>query len=278
MINRLLFPLDKVSNDFIKDINDLAANRAFLYGDGFFESMRWHDGKINFYEDHYSRIERSFDILKFSKKYLHKDELHHQIASAASFAEKDARVRLTFFRVAEGFYAPEEGNVAVMINVQSLDTEQYMINARPIATGIYKEHFKSRHTLSNLKSINSLVFVMAGIYAKENKLDEIIILNDAGHICEANASNFFLVKDAVIYTPPLSEGCVDGVMRKQTISFAEKKGLQLIQKPLSIEELLNADEVFFSSGVRGLITVGSCMNSFYKNEVTAILFRELLKA
>ena len=92
------------------------------------------------------------------------------------------------------------------------------------------------------------MFVMAAKFAKENGWDEVIILNEHGRVCEALTSNIFIKKDNVFYTPPLSEGCIDGVNRKAFL--IENKNI--IERPIEIEELKN-NQIYFSNAVRGMI-------------------------
>jgi branched-chain amino acid aminotransferase len=251
------------------ELKEIYFNRAFLYGDGFFESMRWHKDKIYFYDDHFTRIRKSFEILKLNDDRLEKDLLQKQIETLIKDQNinNDARIRLTFFRIAEGFYTPEISTTGLLIQAKEWENNSYLLNETPITMGFYHDHYKNRSSLSNIKSLNSLVYVLAGIHVKENNWDDAVLLNDTGNVCEATSSNIFMVSNDVIYTPRLSEGCVGGVMRQQAIRLADKGGIKLIEKPISKEELLEADEVFLTNGIRGFITVGKCENKIYKTEI-----------
>ena len=103
MKGTLYAPLNTINESV--ELKEIYYNRAFLYGDGFFESMRWHKGKIYFYDDHFTRIKKSFEILKLNDSGLEKDLLQKQIESIIKNQNinTDARVRLTFFALRKGF-------------------------------------------------------------------------------------------------------------------------------------------------------------------------------
>lgn len=275
-MNALFYPLNKLNTEV--ETERIFTNRGFLFGDGFFESMRYHNGKIQFFDDHFERILKAFHILKLSTASLNKATLEKHLMDSLRNCFGDARVRLTFFRVGGGLYTPDGGNAAALIQIQNLTTDQYELNEKPVNLGIYTESFKSRNIISTIKSLNSLIYVLAGIYARENKFDDVLIQNDAGNICEAVSSNFFLVKNRVIYTPPVSEGCVEGVMRKQVFKFARTAGIKTEEIELNQTDLQNADEVFLTTGTKGFITVGNFHQITYKQEIVHLLHERLKEA
>lgn len=89
---------------------------------------------------------------------------------------------------------------------------------------------------------------MAAKYAKEKGWDEVIILNEYGRVCEGLTSNIFIKKEDIFYTPPLSEGCIDGVNRK---AFLQENNT-IIERPIEVEEL-KTNEIYFSNAVRGMV-------------------------
>jgi aminodeoxychorismate lyase len=270
----LYFPLNTICSDH--SYSEIYFNRAFLYGDGFFESMRWHKGKISFFDDHCLRIRKSFEILKLNGDF-NENTLYEQITTAVKEQEVngDARVRLTFFRVADGYYTPEKSTTGMLMQIQPWPDNEYAFNSKGISMGIFHDHYKTTTSLSNIKTLNSLVYVMAGIYTRENNIDDAVILNDKGRVSEATSSNLFMLKDDVLFTPPASEGCVEGVMRKQAFRFAKNIGITLIEKPISIEVISHADEIFISNGIRGFIPVTNYLDKQFTQDVAGRMHAEL---
>jgi branched-chain amino acid aminotransferase len=110
--------------------------------------------------------------------------------------------------------------------------------------GIYRENYKSRGPLSNIKSGNALIYVLASIWAKQHSLDDALLLNDLGNIIESTRANIFWTKDNICYTPPLSEGCIAGVMREEIMSKE-----MVIEKACKMGDLLNAESIFLTNAL-----------------------------
>ncbi|MFI5222551.1 MAG: aminotransferase class IV, partial [Bacteroidia bacterium] len=216
--------------------------RAFLYGDLIFETIRVRNGDICFIDKHYSRLSRSANLLKFDTTYLSKEIFEEDIRKALG-DKKDARVRFLMYRDSKGFYTPETNNSKWEIEIFPLETEQIICGK----LGVFNQYKKTRNELSNLKSGNALLHVMAGIYAKENYLDDCLILNQHGRVAETIHSNIFILRGDELVTPPLTEGCVEGVMRQVVIEIALFKGIFLDEIPILPHELIQADEVFLTN-------------------------------
>ena len=116
-----------------------------------------------------------------------------------------------------------------------------------------------------MKSGNALLYVLASEFTKEQKLDDCLLLNDAGRIAEGSNANVFVVKDNVIYTPLLSEACLDGVMRMVMLSVAKQAGIELKETTIEESFLKTADELWLTSASRGIRSVGSCDGKTYDN-------------
>jgi branched-chain amino acid aminotransferase len=90
---------------------------------------------------------------------------------------------------------------------------------------------------------------MAALDAKKQKWNDAVILNSNGRICDSSIANIFLIKDETIYTPALSEACVAGIIRKHIITQLPLMGYNCVEKEITVEELLNADEVFLTNSI-----------------------------
>jgi branched-chain amino acid aminotransferase len=117
---------------------------------------------------------------------------------------------------------------------------------------------------------------MAGLFARENKLDDAIIVNTQGRICESAIANIFIIKDDVIYTPPLSEGCVAGVMRRWLLEKSSLKD-HIIEQKLETEDLFQADEFFLTNSINLLRWVEKFRHKKYNNKKTTHIFEQVKK-
>ena len=252
-------------------------NRAFRYGDGFFESIRMFDNKIPFIQSHIKRIKNSMQILQMdSKKKFSAAYFEKQLKITAQKNKlSNARFRLSFFRNDGGFYTPETNEVSFLIEAFPLTENKFTVNKKGYQLGLFDEIKKTNSPLSSVKSVNALLFVMASIYKKKNGFDECLILNEKNNISESISSNVFIVKNKKIFTPPLTEACVSGIMRNEIIRLARKNNFQLLEKKFSEQAILTADEVFLSNSINGIRWVSEYKNKRFTNK-TALLLCDLL--
>jgi branched-chain amino acid aminotransferase len=254
-------------------------NRAFRYGDSLFESIRVSNNRILFLKDHITRIKLGMTVLRMNVpaefttanvQALIEQLLKHNAAAP------HARVRLTVFRQEGGFYAPETNDISFLIETDELPSN-FELNQKGLWVDLYTDIRKSINKLSNIKTGNALMYVMAGLSRQSMKLDECFILNDQGNICESISSNVFLVKNGTLYTSPLSEGGVAGVMRKQIMSLATENKILTFESPITTYNLMNADEVFLTNSIRGIQWVGQFREKFYTNKMAQFFTDKLVQ-
>ncbi len=254
-----------------------ATSRGYRYGDGFFESMKWSNGRVLHYDLHLARIHKSAMLLQLNlPEGINENLLEHWISDTADQAGiSNARIRCTIFREAEGYYVPENSTVTIVTEISEIAESSYEWNEKGLLLGAYKELTKNANFTSALKTTSSLIYVLAGIYARENGFDECIIFNDQGRIAECISCNLFAVNGEFISTPPLSEYCVDGVMRKVVMQLAEAYGYTVIEQPLSEITLISADEIFITNASRGIRWIGEFQGKKFTNHVAKVLSEKL---
>ncbi len=255
----------------------LKDNRAFRYGDGLFETIRVIDGRPVNLQSHIDRLFQGATTLSFSlPSHYSLDFFKAEIGKliGSNNIEVGAKLRLHMYRAGEGTYRSQEDAVRYLITAEEVANNLYTINLEGLSVDIFSEMKKERNILSSLKTANSLLYVMAMNYAKKNKLDEAFILNNNGHIIECSQSNVFLVSNGVLYTPPLSDGCVGGTMRMNLINLAIEKKVTIYESSLTPQNLLAADEIILTNAVQGVQWVGAFRTKRYYNKVA----KELLNA
>ena len=263
------------SDDKLLTIN----NRAFRYGDGLFESMRLMKGKLKFAGLHADRLQRGMKALKIDG-YSQMDEWFLQEKAdeiGRRNKVKHGRLRLTVYRDAEGLYTPSQNKMGYGLELQPLDEPRYFLNAKGLIMDIFPDLPKPTNYLSNIKTCNSLIYIMAGLFKKQNKLDDVFLLNQNGFLCEAGSSNIFIYYQKHLYTPALSEGCVEGVMRQVVISIAKQHAIPVTEAQINPEILYEADEVFLTNASVGIQSVMGFGVRRYFNELSKFLLDELNK-
>ncbi len=251
-----------------------AHNRGFRYGDGLFESMRFLKGKLKFSEMHIDRIQKGMKLLKLDNYSLIDTWFIREKTEELIRRNKvgaDARIRLTIFRDSGGFYTPDSNKFAYLLELHKLDDSQYVLNKKGLIIDVYDEVPKPVNILSNSKTSNALIYVLAGIYKNHNALDEVLILNQNGFLCESVSSNVFVVYDRKLYTPALNEGCIAGVMRQVVMRLAKENNIELVEAQINPDILNEADEVFLTNAAKGIQWVMGYNHKRYFNEVSRFL-------
>jgi branched-chain amino acid aminotransferase len=230
------------------------SNRGFRYGDGVFETIRMQSGQLFFVDDHFERLVGGMYTLGLDTTFLNPIQLCSEMLELCSRLNyEQARVRINIFRNEGGNYRPTTDLCSYLITADPLENSIYTINEKGLRLGLYSEIRKPVNSLSGIKSSNALLYVLAARYARDNGWDDAVLLNEYGRICEATASNIFLVlPDKRILTPPIAEGILPGVMRKNLIRWMRENGYQVEEAILLTDDFYRADEVFLSNSIQGI--------------------------
>ncbi len=255
-------------------------NRGVAYGDGVFETLRVVNGDIFFWEDHYFRLMASMRMLRME---IPMDfTLEHIQAQIVKTIEKNnlernaARVRMTVFRKEGGRYTPSNNHVSYLIEATPLESPFYLLQTDHYEVELYKDYFVNKDMLSQLKTTNKILNVLAGIYAKENGYDNCILLNASKQVVEAINGNVFLINGNTIKTPPLEDGCLNGIIRKKLLEIiASSSELELQETSISPFELQKAEEFFITNSISGIIPITKYRKKIYDFSVAKTLVGKL---
>lgn len=254
-------------------------NRSFRYGDGCFETMKVYQGQLLLADLHFERLIASLHLLHFhipahfTKNYF--TGLIKELCRLNDVSEL-ARVRLTVWRAGTGLYDPVDHTPHFIIQCWELPEHIFELNAAGLLLDVFPDAVKSCDKIANVKSNNCLPYVLAALYAKQRHVNETVLLNQHGRVADTTIANIFIVRNNNIYTPPLTEGCVCGVMRKYLLQ--KDLSFRVTEQPLSVEDLETADEIFLSNAIFGIRWVGRFRNSSYGNATSAILHEMLYES
>jgi branched-subunit amino acid aminotransferase/4-amino-4-deoxychorismate lyase len=229
-------------------------NRLFQYNDGAFETLILERGEIRFLGDHLRRLRKALRVLKIEMPPLIPDEgrLNEQVREVAALngLAQSARVKLKVWRAGKGLFTPERMDSEILVTVQP-----HVVHPPIIERAGFCETIRTRFTpFSFFKGPYSLHYVMAAVERKEKGWNEILLLDEQGHVAEAGTSNVYWVKGDTLYTPSLQSGCIDGVMRAQIERVCRQHPIRLEMGLFTKEELLGAEAVF-TSNVTGLYPI-----------------------
>jgi branched-chain amino acid aminotransferase len=141
---------------------------------------------------------------------------------------------------------------------------------------LYKDFYISKQLLSTLKTTNKVLHVTASIYANENDLDNCILLNESKNVVEVLQGNIFMLQGTKLITPPISEGCCNGILRKQLIALAIKiEGLEVVEEIISPFDLQKADELFYTNVIKGIQSITKYRKKEFKTDLVSSLVEKL---
>lgn len=255
-------------------------NRGFAYGDALFETIKTSNGKILFWEDHYFRLMASMRIMRmeipmnFTMGFL--ENQIQETLKANELNTCSSRIKLMIFRNEGGLYLPETNDISFIISASKLDSDFYLLNNEFYEVDLFKDFFVAPGLLSTLKTNNKAINVVGSIFAKENKLQNCLLLNTDKHVIEALNGNIFVVKGNVIKTPPMTDGCLKGIMRKQLIEIInEIPEYNLLEASVSPFELQQADELMVTNVIVGVQPITKYRKKMFVNEVSKNLLQKL---
>jgi branched-chain amino acid aminotransferase len=271
-LNGELFP--KNSNVFG------AENRAFRYGDSLFETIHSNGTEIQFLDQHLDRLIKGMKTIGMIVPENFRDQLKinitYLINKNKSFT--GTRIRLSVFRNNGGLYTPTNNTISYLIETSRLENDQYVLNKKGLKIDVYQDCRKSSDLISQFKTGNAILFIMAGNYKVKMHLDDCLILNERGNPIESISSNLFIVKNNILITPSVESGAVSGIMREQLIEIALKLHMTVYDDCIvTLNDLLEADEIFLSNAISGIRWVVAYKERRYFNKTAKLLLEELNK-
>lgn len=264
-------------NGNIQDVSNFAVenNRGFLFGDAIFETIKVNGTKILFLEEHYLRLMASMRIcrmeipMNFTMEFM-----EEQILKLIELQKNNVsnRVRFTVYRNAEGFYNPTSNDVQFIITCSELSSDKYLFSTSNYEIELFKDFHVSKHLLSTLKTNNKMINVVASVFAKDNGFENCLLINDDKNVVEAINGNVFMKMGNQLITPPTSDGCLNGIMRKQILAIVNKmENIQIIEKSISPFDIQKADELFITNVITGIQPI----TKYRKKEFTSEVSKEI---
>jgi 4-amino-4-deoxychorismate lyase len=236
------------------DFGVSANDRAFQYGDGLFETIRYERNTVWFWPDHYVRLTAAARALHLSLSHTTTQVSLHalvmKLLEANKLTNQTARIKIQVWRQTGGLYTPETNQANVLITARP--GKPFAVTDRLNVR--VNEFIRLSHSpVSAFKTLASLPYVLAGLAKKEQNLDDIILLNTHpnNYLAECQASNLFWFKDGTLFTPSLETGCIGGILRQQILRRAEAIG-QAVDVGLHPYPCLSSAEAVFCCNVNGI--------------------------
>lgn len=257
-----------------EDVKITPDNRAYKYGDSVFETIKVINGKVVFWEEHYFRLMASMRMLRmkipmnFTLEFLQDEILKTVLVNT----KNNSRVRLCITRKDGGFYTPTTNEIDYLIESREITfttKDNYKVD-------LFKDFYLYSGHLSTIKTNNKLIHTLASIFAKENDLDNCILLNERKGIVEVTNATLFLIKGNTIKTPLLSEGCLKGIAREKVINIIESNNDYDIEETvISPFEIQKADEVFITNSIMGIQPITNYRKKTFSTDISKKLAMSL---
>lgn len=255
-------------------------NRSFRYGDGCFETIKIINGKINLIEFHLDRLFASLQMLQFETPSFFTPIFI--IKSITELVEKNqhqklARVRLTISRGNGGLYDPENHHPNYLIQSWTLNPENNKLNENGLIIGTYPNGFKAADDLANIKSNNFLLYAMAALHSKKEHWNDALVLNHKETFADATIANLFIITQKTIITPPLTDGPVNGTLRRHLLKHLPVLGYSVMEQSITPEILQQADECFLTNAIYGIKWVKQHADTHFQCKHVFTIYNELVK-
>lgn len=253
-------------------------NRAFRYGYGLFETMLLRDGAIRLEDYHWQRLTEGLQLLQLElPQHITTTQLRNEVVKTATKNQLQhlCRIRLQLYASSGGLYDAPNQKVSFLIECFPLRETGLLLNENGLKVGIAEGLYKSADALSNIKSCSALTYAMAARMAKAHKWNDALILNAKDHLIESTIANIFWVRNRQVYTAPLSDGCVAGVMRRHVMTVLPAAGIPVQEQSLSRHDLPHIQELFLTNAIRGIQWVGEANGNIFANDLIRFIYHQL---
>ncbi|HHS95302.1 MAG TPA: hypothetical protein ENJ45_01840 [Phaeodactylibacter sp.] len=254
-----------------------ADNRAFLYGDGVFETLRLVEGHIPFLKHHYDRLMRGLELLQIEVPSTFDLCFFCGEINKIAKKEKATRVRFNAYRASGGKYSPRQDHLQYLISGSPLSSAFFEVPPKGLSAVLYEGIPLVNNVLSSVKTMNALPYVLAGKYRVERKAEEVLLLNQNGSIAEAGSSNVYIWDGDKLITPSLKEACIAGVVRAVLLAGGEGGKFAIVEGEISIADIRKADAVLLSNSIQGIRWLSTFEDIPYEERIGRKLVKELLE-
>ena len=233
-------------------------DHGLLYGDGVFEGIRVYDGRVFELEAHVRRLFESAKAIRLEVPMGRKEVIRAIERTAEANGVIDGYIRLVVTRGVgtlglNPFVCEDPGLLIIADSIQLYPEELYEKGMKVISATTVRNHPLALPP--QVKSLNYLNNILAKIEALDNNVPEAIMYNHEGYVAEATGDNVFIVRDGVVYTPPIGAGALEGITRAVVIRLAKKEKLQVVEKNLTRFDLFVCDEFFLTGTAAEVIGI-----------------------
>lgn len=243
-----------------KDAKISVFDHAVLYGDGVFEGIRFYNNRVFRLEDHISRLFDSARYILLSIPYSEEELIRATCDTVRESGLSDGYIRLVVTRGAGSLglspFSCPKASVFIIADKISLYDHCYYEQGLDLMTSSVRRTTPT--TLSpQVKSLNYLNNIMAKTEAIQRGAIEALMLNEQGNVAECTGDNIFIVNNGIVYTPPVTDGALDGITRRVVIEICKCLSIEVHERTMNRYDITCADECFLTGTAAEVIPVST---------------------
>jgi branched-chain amino acid aminotransferase len=266
----------------ISDASISPKDRGLLLGDGIFETILYHNTKLEFLSLHWERFHKSAAYLKIplAIQFEELETCIYNLIALNNLQAKTASIRITLTRgISErGILPPITPSSTLLITANEYKPIDKYFSL--IVTKIVRNECSPT---TSIKTTNYIDNILARMEAADKGADDAVILNTKQNIAETSIANLFLVKHGTVYTPPISDGALPGIIRAVILNACMEHQIPCSEKTITISDLMGGDEIFLTNslmGIKKVTTLGkkefSAENSFVTDRLIPLINTKFL--
>ena len=233
-------------------------DHGLLYGDGVFEGIRVYSGKIFELAAHIRRLYQSAKAIRLEIPLSQSKLVNAIEKTVEANGVIDGYIRLVVTRgngtLGLNPFTCEKSIIFIIADtIQLYPEELYEKGLKVISATTVRNHPLA--IPPQVKSLNYLNNILAKIEALDSNVPEAIMYNHEGYVAEATGDNVFIVRNGVIYTPPVEAGALEGITRGVVIRLAKEENIEVVEKNLTRFNLYICDEFFLTGTAAEVIGV-----------------------
>jgi branched-chain amino acid aminotransferase len=254
-----------------------AYDRGLTLGHGLFETMLFNKGSVSSIFYHWERLLTSADLLgiKIPFNFSKLESMINRLIIINDLCNETSALRLTITDgISErGLLSHGQQKMTTILTASRLPE----IQSKSMTATIVNTRRNEGSLSSKIKSISYLDNILAKKEALSKGYDEAILLNSKCYVAEGSISNIFMVKNNAVYTPPIIDGALPGITRYIILNKLTLDGIEIKEKHISVDMLLNADEIFISNSLMGVKSINKLNDLIFDKHHIVDLISKLLR-
>ena len=239
-----------------------SSDRGFLLGDGVFETL-YATGKTDvavvFFNQHWQRLTRALNLVEIDIPYAANDILAacQHLIKRMLFENNNDQSQSFVLRL-----SVSRGNGGRGLSISPDEKPNWLLTATPcppppksVSLHVSTLCRPSKNLTSRIKSLSYMDNILARKEAVQAGADEALLLNEKGHVSCAAAANIFVFENNRWVTPLISDGALDGIVRREILNMSKLDGVSIIEQSLTLAQVQEADHLFICNSLTGAVPV-----------------------